>query len=213
MTTEAFFAEQNIEEQRAFWNAKAKPCAHYERRSPYAEAFLRLSGIRDGESVFDMGCGSGTLCLPLADDGHNVFCADFSDGMLRSVQDVITEENITRLTLHRLSWQEDWSKHELPVCDLAFASRSLFGVDPTDALRKLTAQARRRVCITLPVNAGMFHSPDSPYSLGTEEEVNAFADACMRAIRSLGCVPEIQPINSEEPKRSRWLFVAWDKEA
>lgn len=211
MADEAFYKNKDIREQMAFWDAKAKPCSNYERRSEYAEKFLKLSGIRAGESVFDMGCGSGTLCLPLADDGHRVFCADFSDRMLQSLRDVVEEEHLTLLTLRKLSWQEDWAELELPVCDLAFASRSLFGVDPADAVEKLSGRAGRRVCITLPVNAGMFENADSPYSLGTAEEVNAFADACIAEVRRHGYVPEVLPILGGNGKESRWIFLAWDK--
>ena len=55
-------------------------------------------------------------------DDHTVFCADFSDNMLASVRDVIETEKIQSITLHKLCWQEDWDKHDLPVCDMAFAS-------------------------------------------------------------------------------------------
>ena len=46
--------------------------------------FIEKSGLKCGESVFDMGCGSGTLCVPLAEDGYTVFAGDFSEKMLNS---------------------------------------------------------------------------------------------------------------------------------
>ncbi len=74
MYEERYLSKQAEAAQAALWDEKAKPCTHYKRRSPYAEEFLLRSGIVPGDTVLDMGCGSGTLCLPLADDGHRVFC-------------------------------------------------------------------------------------------------------------------------------------------
>lgn len=211
MGTAYYLAEQNIAEQRKFWDGLAKPCSHYERRSAYADEFLKLSDIHERESVFDMGCGTGTLCLPLSDAGHRVFCADFSEAMLKSLRNTVEEEKNTLLTLCSLSWQEDWTKRNAPICDLAFASRSMFGVDPMDAVTKLTEHARRRICITLPVNSGMFRKQGSPYSLGNADEVNAYAEACISEVRKLGYVPLIKQMAPGENKESRWLFVSWDK--
>ena len=201
----------SVEEQEAFWDEIAKPCSHYERRSEYADEFLRRSGIMPGETVFDMGCGSGTLCLPLADDGHRVFCADLSGRMLQSVRDVIEEEGLELLTLKKLSWQEDWSAQDLPVCDLAFASRSILGVDPAECAVKLSGRASRRVCITLPVDSEMFKHPDSSYQSGSDEEMDENVSKCVKAVKDLGYDPVLEYMEhgSKEGCPS-WLFIRWD---
>ena len=131
-----------------FWNEHAHPFYSYKRRTAYCDEFLRRAKIKPGETVLDMGCGSGTLCIPLSDEGHEVFCADFSQGMLNTVEEVIATEGITNLKTKLLSWEDDWEAAQIPICDVAIASRSLLAEDIEDAVAKLDAHAKRRVCIT-----------------------------------------------------------------
>lgn len=138
----------------AYWNERAKsfPCAG--EHSTYVDDFLRLADIQPGESVLDMGCGTGALALPLAQLGHRVIAADFSQGMLDVlIRDMSTSlENPDRLSLHQLSWSDNWEAAGIhPKCvDVALASRSMVTQDIRDSLGKLNAVARRRVCITMP---------------------------------------------------------------
>ena len=139
---------KNKHKTAEFWDAHAHPFYSYERRTKYCDEFLKRAAIKPGETVLDMGCGSGTLCIPLSDEGHKVFCADFSQGMLNTVEDVIKAEGITNLTTKLLSWEDDWQAAKVPVCDVAISSRSLLAENIEDAVAKLDAHARRRVCIT-----------------------------------------------------------------
>ena len=131
------------EESLRFWDGFApnylkKP----EGRDPYAEAFYMLSGIREGESIFDMGCGPGTLAVPFAKKGHRIVAADFSRGMLEQLAEYAREEcvedMITPLALR-----------DLPLCDMAICSRALIVYDLPLALDKLESVAKRKVCLGL----------------------------------------------------------------
>ena len=77
----------------AWWDARAK---HFRPKetSPYAQEFLALAGVRPGERVLDMGCGSGTLAVPLALAGHDVIAADFSQRMLDELQRAAREADV-----------------------------------------------------------------------------------------------------------------------
>ena len=37
--------------------------------APYARDFMKLLALEPGESVLDMGCGAGSIAIPLAQDG------------------------------------------------------------------------------------------------------------------------------------------------
>ncbi len=193
-----------------FWDSVAKPCSNYERRSSYAVEFLRKSCILEGESVFDMGCGSGTLCIPLADDGHKVFCADFSEKMLQSVRETIRDEGITLIETCKLSWQENWDERDLPICDLAFASRCMFDADPFDAVKKLSKYAKRKVCITLPVNSAMFKNPNTKYEVGEQEDRVKYLLDVLNAAFTLGFRPEVSYMAPNDGVKG-WAFICWEK--
>lgn len=71
-----------------YWDKRAKSFPTVGEHSSYVDEFLRLADVGHGESVLDMGCGTGALAIPLASAGHKVVAADFSQGMLdRSVEE------------------------------------------------------------------------------------------------------------------------------
>lgn len=159
------------EESRRVWDEKAPSFARKPTRSDYINQLIALLALQDGETVFDMGCGSGTVAIPLAKAGHAVCAVDFSSGMLdelqrsaelegvsvvpgtyfaeqgvdtaQSLDDLV--ENGTIVTFQR-SWQESWD--DLPRADLCLSSRSLVTADILDALDKMETHAVHRVAVT-----------------------------------------------------------------
>lgn len=120
------------------------------QHNPYVEDFLRLAAVGPGESVFDMGCGTGTLAVPLAQAGHEVVAADFSSSMLEQTGLRAQAAGVRVKTLH-LAWDDNWKEAGLRAksADVAFASRSIATDDMAAALAKLTWIARRKCCVTL----------------------------------------------------------------
>jgi SAM-dependent methyltransferase len=105
-----------------------------------------------------MGCGSGTLAIPFAQKGHEVFAADFSPEMLKYLKQGAEEAGVAdRIHAIELNWNEDWNLRDLPKCDIAFSSRSFITRDLTSSLQKLESVAKRKVCI------GAWDTPVSGY--------------------------------------------------
>ena len=137
------------------WDKRARHFRPLET-APYARDFMKLLALKPGESVLDMGCGAGSIAIPLAQDGHPVIAADFSPAMLGTLDAGIEyyglEDCITPL---ELAWDDDWDLVG-PVAkavDVAFASRSVTTTNLKGALAKLDRTARRRCAVTMVANS------------------------------------------------------------
>ena len=184
-----------------YWDKRAPSFAKTAGISPYAQDFLARAGVRAGETVLDMGCGSGTLALPLADAGHEVYARDFSPRMIELMLQR-AELNGTRERIHEqlLAWDDDWDAADVPVADLAFASRSIATEDLAAALDKLDAHARRRVCITLATNASPRHDDVLLKAIGRKPTVMPDCQFACNILWSRGIEPEVSYIRSQRIK-------------
>ena len=195
-----------------YWDMRAPSFAKTAGSSPYADEFVKLAHIEPGETVFDMGCGSGTLALPLARSGHHVYACDFSQAMIGLMMQRADLEHLENL-IHPeiLSWDEDWSRLEVPVCDVAIASRSLATMDMESALRKLDSMARRRVCVTL--TTGLSPRADEVLLRAMGRELPAYPD-CVFAFNilwSMGIQAQVSYIRSERKSNFESFEEAIDK--
>lgn len=195
-----------------YWNMRAPSYEKTAGTSPYARTFLDLARAREGETIFDMGCGSGTLALPLARAGHEVYAADFSEAMLDLMMRRAREEGTAEL-IHPtlLAWDDDWNVVDIPACDLAFASRSLATSDMQEALLKLDSKARRRVCATL--TTGLSPRVDSTLLEAIGRKAPRYPD-CVFAFNilwGLGIKPKVEYIVSERTDAFETFDAAIEK--
>lgn len=185
----------------AFWDARAK---HFQPREthPYARDFLTLADLRDGERVLDMGCGAGSLAIPLAQNGHPVLAADFSPRMLDALDEGIKYYGLEHLvTPLQLAWDEDWSTAGVAPksVDVAIASRSIATSDLEAALLKLNRSARRRCCITLVATASPRYDTHIMHAIGASVTNSRDYVYAFNILVSLGINPEVRYIDS--PRR------------
>lgn len=139
--------------------------AHWTKRSTsygdmrygaYEQRFLELASIEPGSRVLDFGCGVGLLAIPLAQAGCTVVACDFSEGMLNQTRIHAEAAGVAeRIETRLVAWDDDWDTIGLGVgsFDVAIASRSIATLHLEDALRKLDAAARSRVCVTVAAGA------------------------------------------------------------
>jgi len=143
---------------RDFWEGRASEFSEYASSTGYAEGFLKVMGedIRKDWTVLDMGCGGGTLTVPLARRVKGVTAVDFSKNMLDILTRRCAEQGITNVTAIRGRWEDDWSSLGIVKSDVAIASRSIIGDDPLPLLMKLDHAATRRVYVSANVGDGPF---------------------------------------------------------
>lgn len=193
----------------ATWDARAKtyPVKHGSQQG-YVELFLKLAAIRDGETVLDMGCGTGALATPLAATGHRVIACDFSQGMMDVMLADQADLGVTGVETHLMSWEDDWSSHGLGAgcADVAIASRSIATTNLRESLLKLDRAARRRACITLSSGPSPKSDPVLLAAAGFDEHIGRDFLYAFNILAQCGIMPEVAYI----PNTRMEIFPTFD---
>lgn len=203
------------------WDERAQEFAEHAGISEYADTFLTLLDLEPGLSVLDMGCGSGTLAIPLAQQGHEVLAADFSTGMLQCLRDAAKREGLGLIGSIQVDFNASWEQWEAAgigagCVDVAIASRSTMVDDLGAAFEKLERAARRRVAVTMATE----YSPRGVKRLGqcAAGEAPYVPDYVfgVNILLQRGRYPELRYIDSHKPDEDgaprlvRWAFLSWD---
>ena len=136
------------------WDQRASSFARHVADSDYAEKLLHILQPQPSWSVLDVGCGSGTMAVPLARRVASVTALDFSPRMIELLRRRCAEEGIENVTAVIGSWGDDWDRLGIGTHDVALASRSLAVEDLRGAVTKLDRAARRQVFISSLVGDG-----------------------------------------------------------
>ena len=128
------------------WDEKAPSMNKRVHNSIYNEQFLSLLNLDGIKSSLDVGCGVGNLSLKLADTLDEVFCLDYSSGMLEILNQNAKEKNLHNIKTINKSWYDLWE--DVPNADLVIASRSMEVKDMKEALLKLNEKANKKVVIS-----------------------------------------------------------------
>jgi ubiquinone/menaquinone biosynthesis C-methylase UbiE len=142
-------------DKREFWNGRAKEFSEYAAERGYHRRFIRIMRPRKSWTVLDMGCGGGTIAIPLAPRVKSITAADFSEKMLEIVDQRCREAGITNVETVQRRWEDEWNLPEGSY-DVAIASRSLIGDDTKALIGKLDRAARTAVYISTVVGCGPF---------------------------------------------------------
>ncbi len=149
------------------WDAKAEKMAKHlvEKTDFYTETLLQLINAQPNETVLDIGCGPGTLSLPLAKQCQHVYALDYSQGMLSVLANYQQRLNLSNITPIHTAWEENWQ--HIPTTDIVVASRSTLVNDLDDAIDKITQKARKHVYLTA-ITQPSFLDPDIFTAIGRQ---------------------------------------------
>lgn len=130
------------------WDKKARNMAQnmIGKISKYNDALLAAIHLQPDETLLDIGCGPGTLAIPLCRQGKAVYALDYSRGMLEVLQEYKEQLHLDNLHLLHKSWHDSWE--DVPQADVLLASRSTLVDDLDDMIDKLCAKAKKRVYLT-----------------------------------------------------------------
>lgn len=131
------------------WDEKSSDMAASVINSPYVNDFISRINLSGDEVVLDIGCGPGTLAIPLAKKVKEVIAIDFSAQMLEELKAYALREGITNIKTYHIGWEDDWS--HLPQSDIVVASRSMEVPDIEAALIKMSTFARKACYLTYKV--------------------------------------------------------------
>lgn len=145
------------------WDNKSKEMAPRMQKSHYVEDFISRMNISKEDTVLDIGCGPGTLAIPLAKKVKHVIAIDFSSQMLEELEAYAVREGVKNITTYHIGWEDDWS--HLPAVDIAVASRSIEVLDLEDALSKMSSHAKKACYLTYKTG-GSFVDVDILYYIG-----------------------------------------------
>lgn len=193
----------------AFWNERAKSFTNKDAPGSYTDCFLKLASIAAGESVFDMGCGTGNLSIPLAETGHKVLAADFSSVMLERLTERAHVEGLNNISTKEISWEDDWEHAGIAPksYDVCLASRSIATHDLRAALLKLTAVAKRAVCITLTCDSSPRIDDRALREIGAEIRPSFDDVYALAILQGEGYLPKIDYIKTQRVD----LFDSFDQ--
>jgi SAM-dependent methyltransferase len=139
-----------------FWDKRAPSFAKAASETDYAKKFLKILKPQPHWNVLDMGCGGGTIAVPLSKMVSSVTAVDFSAKMLDALRSRYEAEGIGNITTLQGSWEDDWGKLGVKDYDVAIASRSLVSDDMLISIIKLNTVARKRVYLVTLVGDGPY---------------------------------------------------------
>ena len=183
----------------AYWNGRAHDFPADTKVGPYAQRFVELARIKPDETIFDMGCGTGAIALPLGLAGHKVVAADFSQSMLDRMNSVMEQANVRTVFPKLLSWDEDWTAKGVRegMVDVCVASRSIATANLRDSLLRLTEVARRRVCVTLTTGSSPRTDEVIMAELGLEDALCRDYLYAINILAAEGLLPQVDYIRSQ----------------
>ena len=114
----------------------------------YTNQFLQRIEVDSCSTVLDVGCGPGTLAIPLAKRVKSVIALDVSERVLRFVKRNAAKEGITNITCVHKSWEDIVIGKDIDKQDVVISSRSLGMFDLKRELLKINQAAKERVYIS-----------------------------------------------------------------
>jgi SAM-dependent methyltransferase len=120
-------------------------------KDDYISKMLDRIEVKPDWTVLDIGCGPGTLAIPLAQKAKNVTALDISSEMLKRLKVNAEKAGINNIQYLNSSWQDAFVSGKVGRHDVVLASRSLMSGDMKAALSHIIAITRQAAYLTFPI--------------------------------------------------------------
>lgn len=131
-----------------FWNMKAKSYGQMENKgAERAEQVISKLLVDPETSIVDIGCGPGSLSIPLAKTAGTVTAIDPAYAMLDQLKEKASDENLSNIATINKKWEDISVGIDVAPHDVVVASYSLAMADIREALSKMNEAAIRGVCL------------------------------------------------------------------
>jgi SAM-dependent methyltransferase len=158
---ERFSSQEHWDRRAADFN-KQMESPEKKGKDGYISRMLDRIEVKPDWSVLDIGCGPGTLTIPLALKAKSVTALDISPQMLRYLRENAETAGLENIRYIQAAWQEALLAKTLDAHDVVVASRSMMAGDMREALSSINQIAGQAVYLTFPV---VRHPLDAEISL------------------------------------------------
>ena len=168
---ESFWAERLTGKKNKDWDKAAPGFYRRTHKEDYQDALFDKLILDENDTVLDVGCGEGSVTIPIAKRVKKVIGLDSSPKMLEYLEKRADDNDIDNIET-RLMSIEDISCEEIGDVDVVVCSRSLNGIIPIkEVLSELDKIANKYVFITIfgPENKKIEKDFDRELGIQTED--------------------------------------------
>lgn len=182
------------------WDQRAASFAKRNDGSDFSGLCLALIDPEPEWSVLDVGCGPGTLAIPLARRVARVTAMDFSEQMLAELGQRAATVGLGNIRAVHGSWLDDWQGLGVAPHDVVIAARSLAVDDLAGALAKMMRWAKKEVIVVDRVGAGPF-DPDLFAALGRPFAPGPDFVFTVNILLQMGVTPTLDYLEFDQQRR------------
>ncbi|WP_407392404.1 class I SAM-dependent methyltransferase [Methanobrevibacter sp.] len=188
----SFWAERLTGKKNKDWDKAAPGFYKRTRKDDYNSTLFDMLILDENDTVLDVGCGEGSITVPLAKKVKKVIGVDSSAKMLEYLEKRAKENNVDNIETI-LKPIEEIQYEEIGDVDVVVCSRSLNAIIPIeDVLLELNKIANKYVFITIfgPENKKIEKDFDKELGIQTEDfpDYNYF----FNILFNLGIYPNVQ---------------------
>ncbi|MCL2116027.1 MAG: class I SAM-dependent methyltransferase [Methanobrevibacter sp.] len=137
------------DEKEKDWDKIAIKFGKWIENDDYAEKLINKLIIEKSDTILDLGCGEGTISIPLAKKSSKLTAIDLSERMLEQIIEKANKEGLNNINTKKMDLR-DINLNNVGPHDVVIASRSVNSIfSIKDFLKNLNEIANKYVYLTI----------------------------------------------------------------